>query len=172
MTKPKKSARGEEQRRSRFDVYSIVYDRFNDELLKCNDPHAATLARGWVDAKAKFANWLSDPAKKVSRSSMASGIEQGLREIPMLLSGVPAPIGERLIKAFRQILQEEAPDFLSGDSDKLMRIVKRGRLRNEREYHLVRHRLDEIEGHSEHYDETAILLGPLDSFEAIGSPRG
>jgi hypothetical protein len=99
-------------------------------------------------------------------------MEQGLREIPMLLSGVPAPIGERLIKAFRQILQEEAPDFLSGDSDKLMRIVKRGRLRNEREYHLVRHRLDEIEGHNEHHGETAILLGLLDSFEAIGSPRG
>jgi hypothetical protein len=171
MTKPKKSARGEEQRRSRFDVYSIVYDRFNNELLKCNDPHAATLARAWVDAKAEFANWLSDPAKKVSRSSMASGMEQGLREIPMVLSGVPAPIRERLIKAFRQILQEEAPDFLSGDADKLIRIVKRGRLRNGNEYYLVRHRLDEIEGYDEHRDETIVLVGLIDSFEAIGGPR-
>jgi hypothetical protein len=171
MAKRKESSRGERRRRSRFDVYSTIHDRFNDELLKCNDPQAAMLAQNWIDAKAKFANWLNDPMKKVSRSSMVSGMEQGLRDMLILLGSFPIPARERLIKAFRPILQEEAPDFLSGDAAKLIRIVKRGRLRNESEYYLVRHRLDEIEGHDEHRAETTVLVGLLDSFEAIGSPR-
>ena len=53
-----------------------------------------------------------------------------------------------------------------------MRIVKRGRLRNENEYYLVRYRLDEIDGHVEFQDEAAILLRLLDSFETADSPAG
>jgi hypothetical protein len=99
-------------------------------------------------------------------------MEQGLRDTLIALEGHPSPIRERLTKAFRQILEEEAPDFLSRDSAKLTRIVKRGRLRNEAEYYFVRHRLDEIEGREAHRDETIVLMGLLDGFEAVGGPRG
>ena len=171
MAKRKDTLRSERQRRSRFDVYSVVYDRFNEELLKCDDPRAAMYAQNWIDAKAKFAAWLTDPEKKVRRSSMANGMEQGLRDTLIVLEGYPSPIRERLTEAFQRILKEEAPDFLSGDSARLMRIVKRGRLRNEREYYLVRHRLDEIEGREAHRDETIVLMRLLDGFEAVSSPR-
>lgn len=170
MAERKETLRGSGQRRSRFAVYSAIYDRFNEELLKCNNPRAALHAQSWIDAKAKFAAWLNDPNNKIRRSSLVSGMEQGLRDTLMVLEGYPDPIRTGLTKAFRRILEEEAPDFLSGDSAKLMRIVKRGRLRDEREYYLVRHRLDEIEGREAHRDEIVALMGLLDGFEAIGHP--
>jgi hypothetical protein len=170
MARRKETLRSE--RRGRFDAYSIVYDRFNEELLKCDDPRAAMYAQSWIDTKAKFTAWLNDPKKEVRRSSLASGMEQGLRDTLIALESYPAPIRERLTKAFRRILMEEAPDFFTGDSAKLMRIVKRGRLRNESEYYLVRHRLDEIEGRETHRDETIVLVRLLDGFEAVGGPRG
>lgn len=111
MVERKDTLRSKRQRRSRFDVYLIVYNRFNEELMKCDDPRAAMYAQNWIDAKAKFTGWLHDPEKKVRRSSMANGMEQGLRDTFMILEGYPAPIRERLTKAFRQILEEEAPDF-------------------------------------------------------------
>lgn len=89
----------------------------------------------------------------------------------MALRDFPVSIRRHLTDTFRRILQEEAPDFISGDRDKLALIIKRGRLGNEDEYYLVRHRLDEIEAYPEHRDEAAILLGLLDGFEAIASPR-
>jgi hypothetical protein len=64
MAKRKDTLRSESQRRGRFDVYSIVYDRFNEELLKCDDPPAVMHAQNWIDAKAKFTAWLNDPEKK------------------------------------------------------------------------------------------------------------
>src|SRR5260221_1289942 len=142
MTKSKGAAETN-RHRSRFDVYLMVYDRFADELLKCGDPHAAMIAQSWIDAKAKLIDWLGDPATKVSRASMVSGMEQGLRETPMTLGVVPTSIRLHLLETFRLILQEEAPDFLSGDRNKLARIIERGRIRNEDEFYLVRHRLDE-----------------------------
>jgi hypothetical protein len=40
-------------------------------------------------------------------------------------------------------------------------------VRNEREYYLVRFRLDEIEGHDEHRNEIASLVTLLDRFERV-----
>ena len=60
MAGPNEDTRGDERRRSRFDVYSAVYDRFNGELLKCNEPRATLLAQSWIDTKAQFAGWLCE----------------------------------------------------------------------------------------------------------------
>jgi hypothetical protein len=71
--------------RTRFDAYLKVYDRFNYELLTCDDPHAALIAQAWINAKSKIDAWSTDPANKISPSSMAAGMEQGLRETPMVI---------------------------------------------------------------------------------------
>jgi hypothetical protein len=172
MAGPKEDTRGDKRRRSRFDVYSAVYDRFNDELLKCNVPQATALAQSWIDARAQFVGWLNDPRKKISRSALAEGMEQGLREIPVTLNGFPDRVRRQLTEVFLGILREEAPTLLARDNKRLAQIVKRGRLRDEGEYYLVRHRIDEIEGHPAYRDEAAVLLRLLDNFEASGRPSG
>ncbi|MCX7360861.1 MAG: hypothetical protein NTV97_03105 [Alphaproteobacteria bacterium] len=117
-------------------------------------------------AKAKYAEWV-DLKAKVPRSSIATGLKQGLRETPRILHGFPDPIREHLLKAFQRILLEEAPDFFPDEGNKLVGIVKRGRIRNEDEYYLVRHRADEIEGRVAHEDEVAVLLRLLDGYEGV-----
>jgi hypothetical protein len=165
MNEPTKAASKKASRRSQFDAFLAVCDRFSIELIKCGDPQALALAQSWDTAKAKSAKWLENPGSKITRSLLAREMKQGLRETPKILQGLPGQIRHPLMRAFRQILQEEVPHFLSDERDKLARIVKRGRLRNEDEYYLVRHRADEIEGRDAHKEKVAVLLGLLDNYE-------
>ena len=75
---------------------------------------------------------------------------------------------QSLADAFGKVLAEEVPDFAANESQKLERILKRGRLRNENEYYLIRHRLDEVEADASKPEDIARLLTLLDSFEAGG----
>lgn len=167
MVKTAQGSGRKASRRSQFDALSVVYDRFNVELLKCGDPRAADLAQSWIVAKTKHTEWLENPEVKVTRSAIAAGLRQGLRETPLVLQGVPDPVREQLLSVFNRILQDEVPDFFPDERHKLTRIVKRGRIRNEGEYYLVRHRVDEIEGRGVHDHEVAALLGLLDAYEGV-----
>jgi hypothetical protein len=153
-------------RRSQFDALSAVYSRFIAELKSCGHPPASWMAESLEQSNNKMSEWLSDPASGVTRSKLAAGMKQGLRDFPLGLRDYPKPVGSRLVSALRTIIQEEAPDLLADEREKLSRIVKRGRVRNESEFYLVRYRVDEIEGHAEHRAELVGLLKLLDDFEA------
>ena len=153
-------------RRSQFDALSAVYSRFIGELKSCGHPSALWMAESLEQSNSKMSEWLSDPTSGITRSKLAAGMKQGLRDFPLGLRDYPKPVGPRLMSALRTIIQEEAPDLLADEREKLSRILKRGRVRNEDEFYLVRHRVDEIEGHAEHQSELAGLLKLLDEFEA------
>ena len=54
----------------------------------------------------------------------------------------------------------------------LARIVERSKIKNEREYYLVRHRIDELEGAQGALDELSLLYGLVDRFEPAASGSG
>jgi hypothetical protein len=157
--------RGQRQR-SQFEALSVVYDRFNVELAKSAYAPALELERNWIAAREKFSGWLSDPNAQITRSMLVQGLKQGLRDLLLVMNGWPLEYRQSLIRALRQITEGELPAYFSQESQKLARIVGRGRVRSEAEYYLVRHRVDEIEGLEANISEVDTLLKLLDQFEA------
>ena len=86
----------------------------------------------------------------------------------MMLRGLPPEVQQLLRPAFRRIVQEEVPGFFAHERDRTARIVKRGRLRNEDEWYIVRHRVDEIERDNSRRQELAALLELLEQYEGSG----
>ena len=152
-------------RKSAYVTYSKVWDRFAEELVTSGHRHAIAIAQSWETSKNKYAKFLDDAASKVTRSHIGAGMKQGLRGLPLMLSDCPAEVREPLLEALVTIIREEAPEFFQEDSRRLSRVLKKGQIRGESEFYLVRHRVDEIEGQEEHRDELAALYKLLDQFE-------
>src|SRR5262249_38363983 len=144
-------------RRTQFDALAAAYDRLIVELKACGDPSVSTIGRTLEQSIAEMEQWLRDPASKITRSMLVPGMKQGLREGPLFLRDRPASIRLTLMAAYRTIVEEEVPGLLAFEREKLARIVVRGRVRNEEEFYLVRHRIDEIEGDSARRDELTQL---------------
>ena len=152
-------------RKTAYAMYSKVWDRFAEELVRSGHRHAIAIAQSWETSKEKYANFLSDPASKVTRSQIGTGMKQGLRALPLMLSECPADVREPLLEGLGKIIREEAPEFFQEDEISLAKVLKRGRIRGENEFYLIRHRVDEIEGREEHRNELAGLHKLLDQFE-------
>lgn len=162
MPEPKRQNRSRSRlgakRASRFDSLVAIYDRFNVELLRHDHPLARSMAENWTSAKTQYLGWLADPESDATRSKLASGMMQALREMPRFLREMPREVSASLLPALRRITSDELPNFFDYEFHKLARIVVRGRIRNADEYYLARHRLDEIEGSPEHREEEKALL--------------
>ena len=50
-------------------------------------------------------------SKKVTKSQMVLGLEQGLREIPDIISDLPSPIKELAELKFNQVVSRIIPEF-------------------------------------------------------------
>jgi hypothetical protein len=158
-------------KRTQYECLWAVYERFGNELKKCGETGALALAQAWDNGKSQHRKWLDDPASKISRSSLAAGMKQGLRELPRLLESISPEARKHLRKILRQILCEEMPGLISKEVLELERILKRGKIVSENEYYLVRHQLDEVEGREAHRQEAVILMALLDRFDASGRVR-
>jgi hypothetical protein len=155
------------RRRSQFDALSTLWDRLSNELMKLPDPTAVSIAQGWTTAKVQYAAWLADPQSKITRSALVGGMKQGLRDMQLVLQGLPTRIREPAISVFRCIVEEEVPGFFAYERAKLARVVERGRVRNEDEWYLIRHRVEEIEGNDAHWKELSTLWELLDRYEGL-----
>ena len=153
------------KQRTQFDALTAAYDRFCAELTKYSDPNADALAQSWHRARTQYAEWLHQPGSKVTRSKLASGMKQGLRDMRLMLQACSKEVREPLLSSFRRIVEEEVPGFFSFESQRVARILVRGRLRNEDEWDLVRHRVDEIEGDEAQKEELTRLYQLLDGYE-------
>jgi hypothetical protein len=148
-------------KRTRFDKLMGVFERYYASLSELNDARAGAAAvEGWESYKRQVLGALA--TKKVSKSMIAAGLEQGLRELRELPPGVkqlgPAP------SALERAIALEYPEFLHEDEERLSMVLKRGRIRTERDYYLVRHAIDQEEGKPS--DRLAELYRLADNFDA------
>jgi hypothetical protein len=125
-------------KRTKYDKLMGVFDRYYDAISAQQDPTAAGLVEGWESYKRQVAGHLA--SKSVTRSTIAAGLEQRLRELREL------PLGTKQLQgtssALEQAIELEYPEFLQEDQERLSKILSRGSIRTEREYHLVRHAID------------------------------
>jgi len=101
----------------------------------------------------------------VKRSALVAGLEQGLREIPLLLSDLPEVERRLALKTFRRVVESNTAGFFKRDQEALDKIVARGKIKNEGEWYLIRHRVDEIEGNSPQSPQLTALYKLIVAYE-------
>jgi hypothetical protein len=139
-----------------------VYQRLGIELRSVKDPALTALADLCENYVAKLPEILNEAG--ASRSNVASGMEQGLRDMSFMLPQKPE-LRRACAAAFRSSVNAHYPDFFKKDEARLARVLARGRVRSESEWYLVRHRIDEIEGDKAHESDLAKLYKLVDEFE-------
>jgi hypothetical protein len=119
--------------------------------------------RSWGNYTSQIEELLSSKPPRVTSSVLVTGIDQGLREFPDLI--IDFKLNEaasiEAMKRFHSIVDKYIPGHFDSEKKKLSRIISVGRIRSEKEYYLVRFRMDEIERldeNSEEYEQLDALL--------------
>lgn len=138
-----------------------VFDEVHEALARLSNPVARVLAKNWADNRKQFT-----AAGTAPRSALVAGLEQGLRELPMILSSMPS--GERTVVAgaLSAAVAAHYAEHGARDLARLERIKTRGSIRSEGEYHLVRYRMDALERVPAQQDELQRLQELVAGFEA------
>lgn len=130
------------------------------------DENARRLISGWETAKSQYAQWLSDSKSGVTKSKVAAGLEQGLRETPQRLQRIAPQWRAEAIAAFHAAIETEYPEFGAKQRDTLAKVLSRGSIRGESEFYLVRYEVERLEGTTGAEALLSNYFGLLDSFEA------
>jgi len=141
-----------------------VFDQFHGAIEALDDPLAKRLAANWTEIRS---NYLAPT--KAPRSAYAAGMEQGLRETPLLLGSMPPPARKAAAEALAVAIAAHYPEFLLKDAAQLERIKVHGSIRGEREFYLVRHHLDILEGDPMRKQELQQWYELVDRFESRGT---
>ena len=140
-----------------------VFDEFHEAIARLEDPMAKRLVENWAGIRHQYV----EPSG-TTRSAFASGMEQGLRETPILLRSMQPEARKCAVQALAAATSVHYPDFLHKDAERLAKIKARGSIRSENEVYLVRHHVDLLEGEPGQEEELRLLYELVDRFEARG----
>lgn len=140
---------------TKFERLSAVFDDFHSQMIVETDELLIHLRVGWVSAKRDHEQMLS--ARTVTKSAIAQGLEQGLRELPLAFQKLPPEKRALANRALSSSVHRHAPDMLIKDQERLSKVLARGKIRTEAEYHLIRHQIDALEGIPENSSTLAKL---------------
>jgi hypothetical protein len=129
------------ERSDKLTKLIAVFDQFHDAIARLDDPTAKRLVENWAGVRHQYATPAVAP-----RSALAAGMEQGLRETPMLLQSMRSEARKYAVQALAAAISAHYPAFLLKDAERLAKIKARGSIRGENEFYLVRHQVDLLEG--------------------------
>jgi hypothetical protein len=92
-------------------------------------------------------------------------MEQGLRKLPMFFYQVGGEHRSRLLTVLHTAVAKKFPEFFKKDTALLASVAERKKIRNAREYYLVRHWIDELGGDASNIGERERLYKLVDQFE-------
>jgi hypothetical protein len=126
---------------TKTDKILAAYERFGAAISSIPDARAEVLYRTSAGARDFVAGARArDP--KVKSSMVSAGLEQGLRETPELIREVAPEWRSAVARAFYDALSQHYPEFLVLEAERLKKVLLRGKVRSEAEYHRVRHEID------------------------------
>ena len=149
--------------KTKYEKLFAVYDEYMRAIAGVNDPMAAMLCASWQATKRSHEQVLASGGKT---SQLAAGMEQGLRELPMALRAEGGGKHAEILGMLHRAIATHFPEFFKCDAALLAAIVERAKIRNAREYYLVRHRIDELEGDAGALAERDLLYRLIDRFES------
>jgi hypothetical protein len=149
----------------KFEKFADVYAQLSAEFQSSGHAKLMELADVWAKSLSQMRAILNDVKPSVNRSALTAGLEQGLRETPLILSSLPEIERNSALKIFRRIVQTNVPNFFAEEREAREKVIARGKIKNEREWYLLRHRVDEIEGDASQASELAELYKLLGTYE-------
>lgn len=152
-------------KRSKYDKLFAVFESLCAQLASIPDDNARRLIGSWETAKVQYAQWLSDPESGVTKSKVAVGLEQGLRETPQRLQRVAPQWRTQAVVALQAAIENEFPEFAAKQRDALAKVLSRGSIRGESEFYLVRHEVERLEGTTGAEALLSSYYGLLEAFE-------
>lgn len=138
-----------------------VFDQFHEAIARLGDPKAKRLGENWVGIRHQYVK-----PSGVPRSALAAGMEQALRETPLLLQSMNSETRKRSAQALAAATSAHYPDFLGKDAKRLGKVVARGSIHGESEYCLVRHHVDLLESEPSENEELRLLYSLVEKYEA------
>ena len=151
------------QPRTKYDKLFNVFEQFHASIPELSDRRLSELRDAWILAKTKYEEFLSAGE---SKSRLAAGLEQGLREMPLLLADLETKSRSQAVAALRSAVLRFYPEFAVKETERLEEILNAGKIRGESQFYLVRHRIDELEGSSDSGTLLSELYRLVDEFEA------
>lgn len=139
-----------------------IYDALHSVLTTVEGERALQLRENWEKARPTYAV----PTGEFPRSALAAGMEQGLREEPMLLRALPAEARVRAAKALAAAIETHYPEFEEKEHVRLEKIKARGRIRGDNEFCLARHQVGLLEGNEQRTNELREWYALVDEFQA------
>lgn len=86
--------------------------------------------------------------------------------MPALVGAVEAQWRWAVAKAWHDAISSEYPGFLQIEAERLQKILARGKIRTEGEFHLVRYQIDVLEAQPELAAELQVLYALAETYEA------
>lgn len=152
---------------SKSEKLLAAYARFAQAISAIPDEKAWELALVATGVPTFVAEARPQGAKPTS-SQIVSGLEQGLRDMPDLIGEVDSQWRGAVSKALHDAVAAEYPEFLLLEAARLEEVMARGEIRTEAEFHLVRHRIDVLEGEPELPEALGRLYVLVEAFKARG----
>jgi hypothetical protein len=145
--------------RSKLERLVASFDCFYGQLADVPEAAFAELRDSWQTYKETV---VGRNVPGVRRSQLAAGLEQGLRELPLLLDSMTPETRKRAAVAYASAIKKEHPEFFQDIRDRFDKIVARGRIRGEAEFHLVRSEIDFLEARGAKSAELDLLYELID----------
>ena len=150
---------------TRFEKLAEVYAQLGAEFRNLGNATLVGIADAWAKSLSQMHSMLRENNPPIKRSALIAGLEQGLRETPLMLSTLPEAQRRLALKTFRRVVESNAPGFFEREREAIDKIIAREKIKNEREWYLIRHRVDEIEGDASRVSELAALCKLIDAYE-------
>lgn len=151
-------------KRTRLEKLLAVYEKFGSAISKIPDNSAQQLYATCAGLAKKAAARVAELEAAVS-GPMATGLEQGLRDVPDFIVAVAPEWRPQVAQGFLTAVSAEYPEFFEKDAKRLEKIQTRGKIDSESEFYLVRHHVERLEGRSESVVQLDVLNRLMGDFE-------
>lgn len=149
-------------RQTKLQALVAVFDRFHALLESIPGDTASAFVDNWRNARSTYIN----PPAGIRPSQLSSGLEQGLREFPLMFQSADKHHRAQLAQALDRAIKDEYPQFLEAQLARIRKVIDRGRISSESEYMLIRHEIDLLEGTPEESGKLETLYRLIDMYEA------
>lgn len=150
--------------KTKFDVYFEIYQKVADEFSDTGSKKLSSIIESFSKSIEQINSWVTENKLPAPKSEIAKGLEQGLNELPLLFEDIEPELQEKVFGKFYDVVNSVIPDYFEKIDAKIQGIIKRGKIKSDSEFYLIRNWLDQIEGSGTKEEST--VSGLLDKYEA------
>ncbi len=131
--------------------------------LGTND--ARLLRTGWEIARGECERYINGEKLDFKPSELIVGLKQSLREMPHIFRDAPIESRKSLVNEYIKAVESEIPGFFGKESEKIKKIIKRGKIRNPDEFYLADFFFEQMHEANPDGEDSAALRRIMDDFE-------